>query len=312
MRQLQVRSIEQPTYGIKLFELVAPSGERLLPFTAGAHVHITAPGGIARPYSLCGDPADRDRYVVAVLREPQGRGGSKALHDKVAVGHLLEVSEPRNDFALDLSEDRHCILIAGGIGATPLIAMAHQLHSEGRSFEVHYGARSTERLIFRDRLQALVAPERLHLYAGDGNVTRRMNAEIILQNADPTSIVYCCGPSSLLAAVKSACAAAPGVDLHFEQFKIETPQDASAFEVELARSGKRVPVRDNESILVALWRAGCARPFSCEVGICGACRTRYLAGDPEHRDSMLSAEERERELLICVSRSRSARLTLDI
>ena len=312
MRKLKVKSIRRSAAGIKEFELVDLDGKDLAPFTAGSHIEIAAPGGLIRPYSLCNDPAENHRYVVAVLRESHGRGVSKSMHDKVAPGHLLDVSEPKNHFQLDEADDHHCVLLAGGIGATPLLAMAYRLRALGKPFEFHYCVRSTDRLAFRSELEAIVAPERLHLHVSNGQPERRIDIAQVLSNAGVAAQVYCCGPPSLISAVNGACANRPGIRFRYEQFKTEIPEDATAFEVELARSGKVVQIRDNESILVALWRAGCSRPFSCEVGICGTCRTPYLGGEPDHKDELLTMQERNSELLICVSRSRSPRLTLDV
>lgn len=311
MRKLKVKAIRRRSLAIKEFELVHPEGGSLSPFTAGSHVYVTAPGYIARPFSLCNDPAETHRYVLAVLREPHGRGGSKAMHDKVALGHLLDVSEPANEFPLDEASTGRIVLIAGGIGATPLLAMAYRLNALGRPFDIHYCVSARDRLAFLPDFQALIPASRLHLHISDGRPECRLNADRVVEHIGEATI-YCCGPPSLNTAVERACANQQGIRFRSEQFKAEVPDDATAFEVELGRSGRVVRVSNHESILVALWRAGYPRPFSCEVGICGACRTRYLAGDPEHKDHLLSAEERRDEVLICISRSRSCRLTLDI
>ncbi|WP_394839075.1 PDR/VanB family oxidoreductase [Pendulispora rubella] len=306
MPKLVVRAMTRCALGIKRFELVHPEGAALPAFTAGAHVDVTTPIGLVRPFSLCNDPAERHRYVLAVLRESQGRGGSKAMHDKIAPGHTLSVSEPKNDFPLE-EEGEHWTLVAGGIGATPLVAMAYRLHALRRCFDFHYCARSREHLPFRAELEALVAPDRLHIHANERAPLARL-----LAKPSKNAFVYCCGPPSLMGAVRSATADWSADRVRFEAFKVDVPEDATAFEVELARSGQIVPVRETESILVALWRAGITRPLSCEVGICGTCRTPYLEGEPEHKDTLLTPEERQRELLVCISRCRGRKLVLDI
>lgn len=311
MQKLVVRSIDRCAVGVKRFELVHPQGAALPAFTAGAHVDVTTPGGLVRPFSLCNDPAEVDRHVLAVLRESYGRGGSKAMHDKIAPGHLLQVSEPKNHFVLE-EEGEHWTLVAGGIGATALVAMAYRLRRLGKSFDFHYCVRNEDRLAFRAELAAIAEPGRLHIHLTEGNAARRAPLSLLLAEPIANGFVYTCGPAGLMNAVKTATAAWPSDRVRFEQFKVEVPQDASAFEVELARSHRVVPVRETESILVALWRAGIKRPLSCEVGICGTCRTPYVAGDPDHKDHLLTPEEREREILICISRCRGRRLVLDI
>jgi len=307
--KVRVKSIDRRTHHVRLFELVDPDGGALPPFAAGAHVEIATPAGVARPYSLCSDPADRYRYVVAVLRESAGRGGSKAMHDRVAVGHVLDISEPRNHFALE-EHGHHWRLIAGGIGATPLVAMAHRLRALGRSFDFHYCARSSDHLAFCDALAVLVEPDRLHLHVSD--LAGRFEAAHWLGPARDGQHVYCCGPQPLMDAVEAATADWPDGLVHLEQFKAEPAPESSDFEIELMRSGAVVPVKRTESILVALWKANHRVPSSCEIGICGTCRVGCLGGEPDHLDTHLSPQEREREILVCVSRSRSPRLQLDL
>lgn len=312
MQHVTVTEIQRPAIGIKRFEL-RPAGQGgLLPFRAGDHIEIRTPDeGGTRAYSLCNDPADRDRYVVAVLRESFGRGGSKSMHDKVARGTVLEISDPRSAFPLD-ERGMHWTLIAGGIGATPLVSMAHRLHAMGAPFDFHYIASSERKLIFREELASVTLPGKLHLHVSEGDPRNRFDPAPWLRESRNGGQVYCCGPEGLMRAVSAAMPHWPEGSLHTETFKPAVPEDAISFEVELARSGAVIPVRKTETILVALWKAGYPRPLSCETGICGTCRTPYLAGEPDHRDEMLSESERRHEMLICVSRCRSKRLVLDI
>lgn len=307
---VSVAAIQRHVGGLRRFDLVSADGSPLAPFDAGDHIDVLTPTGDCRPYSLCGDPARQDVYSLAILREGNGRGGSKAMHDRVAVGSVLEVSRPRHNFPL-VEEGRHWRLVAGGIGATPLVAMAHRLAAIGASFEFHYCATKADRLIFLDELGRIVPPGRLHIHVSGGNPDARFRPEDWMGRGGEEH-VYCCGPESLMKAVSAATENWPSQRVHLESFKPALPDDATAFEVELARSGTLVRVTDTESVLVALWKAGYRRPLSCETGICGTCRTPYLAGEVDHRDAMLSEDERKREMLICVSRCRSERLILDI
>lgn len=306
---VSVAAITRCVHGLKRLDLVSADGTPLAPFEAGDHIEVLTPTGDSRPYSLCGDPARQDVYSLAILREAGGRGGSKAMHDRVAVGSLLEVSRPRHSFPL-VEQGRHWRLVAGGIGATPLVAMAHRLNAIGASFEFHYCASRADRLIFLDELRGLVPPDRLHIHVSGGDPGARFRPADWLGQGDEH--VYCCGPEALMSAVSAATADWSPDLVHIESFKPSIPDDATEFEVELGRSGALVRVARTESVLVALWKAGYRRPLSCETGICGTCRTPFLAGEVEHRDAMLTDEERKREMLICVSRCRSARLVLDI
>ncbi|HEV2570890.1 MAG TPA: PDR/VanB family oxidoreductase [Beijerinckiaceae bacterium] len=307
MREMVVAAVTRPVAGVRRFVLAAADGRPLPAIAPGDHIEVETPCGLLRPYSLCGDPAQRETYEIAVLREVQGRGGSRAMHDALAKGRRLRISEPRSLFPLRSGASFYR-LIAGGIGATPLVAMAHHLVREKQRFDFHYCARNRESLVFWPELERLVPHGALHVHLSTGEDARRF-----VPRADPPPegcAVYCCGPLSLMEAVHTAYSGLYPV--HSESFKPQVPDDATAFEVVLARSGRTVPVKADESILVALWRAGIERPLSCETGICGTCRTPWCGGEPEHRDSVLSAEERQREMLICVSRCRSKTLVLDI
>ena len=307
MIDVVVQAVTRPVAGVRRFVLARVDGQPLPLAAPGDHVDVETPCGIVRPYSLCGDPARQDVCEIVVLREAQGRGGSRAMHDALAKGRRLRISEPRSLFLLH-SGASFIRLIAGGIGATPLVAMAHHLARAKQPFDFHYCARDRESLVLLPELERLVPRGALHVHLSVGEDARRFAPD-----ADPPPegcSVYCCGPSSLMEAVRVAYAGLCPV--HTESFKPQVPDDAMAFEVVLARSRRTVPVKADESILVALWRSGIERPLSCETGICGTCRTPWCGGEPEHRDNLLSAEEREREMLICVSRCRSKTLVLDI
>lgn len=309
LREVVIDSVTRTAAGIRRFTLVAADGSPLPAFEPGDHIEVMTPAGELRPYSLCGDPARTDRYEIAVLRLADGRGGSRAMHDRLAKGRTLRISDPRGLFRLVPGAGFYR-LIGGGVGVTPLVAMARHMAREGAEFDFHYCARTRDQLAFLEDLAELLPPNRLHLHVSEGVIGRRFDpARHPL--ADPeNSVVYCCGPASLMDAVERAYRGVCPV--HAEPFAPVLPPDATAFEVVLARTGRTIRVKDDESILVALWRAGIQRPLSCEVGICGTCRTAWLAGEPDHRDVMLTEEERGREMLICVSRCRSPQLVLDI
>lgn len=315
--QLQVRSIRLAAQGIHAFELVHPLGEALPEVEAGAHVDLQLPGGLVRSYSLAGDPRDRSCWTLGVLREAQGRGGSRALHDSVRVGELLGVGAPRNAFGLKPGTG-HCILLAGGIGVTPLKAMAHVLAHEGRPFEFHYCARSARHAAFTEELRALVPAASLHFHFDDGDPSRGLDIAGLLAEPRPGQQVYYCGPGGFMKACADAAAAAawPADCVHSEHFKAPEPKPRctpdGAFEVRLARSGGAVQVLPEQSIVRALELAGHRVPTSCLSGLCGACKVNYLDGEVDHQDYILSDDEKRSCMTVCVSRAKSEVLVLDL
>lgn len=292
--------------------LVAAEGGALPAFTAGAHLDLHLPGGLVRQYSICNDPAETHRYVLGVLREAQSRGGSHAVHE-LAPGQTLQVSTPRNHFAL-VAQARRSLLIAGGIGITPLLAMARWLAAEGAEFELHYAAASPARMAFRQEIEASAWVGNTRLHAGD---TRLDVAQLLASPADGVH-VYVCGPKRLIDAVTDA-ARHHGWDdghVHHEHFAgMQTPADQNrAFEIELAGTGQVITVRPDQSAAQALTAAGLPLLTSCEQGVCGTCLTRVVAGEPEHRDLYLTPEEQRAndQFLPCCSRARTSRLVLDL
>ena len=314
---LLVNAIHVEAEDIRSFELVDPEGVDLLPFTAGSHVDVTPPGSPIRQYSLCNDPAERHRYVLGVLREPGGRGGSRLMHEAVGVGDLLQVSAPRNHFALDESADRY-LLVAGGIGVTPLLAMAHRLCAMGAEFKLHVCARSPERTPFGAELARHAVAGRVHFHHDGGDPARGLDVAGLLADVVPGMHVYCCGPAGLMEAVRAACAHWPPARRHFEHFAAPPAAASPAtgadgeFEVEMLSTGAVYPVPAQQSILSVLLAAGLPVPSSCEAGVCGTCRTRYVAGTPDHRDFILTDDERADSVMICVSRAAGGRLVLDL
>jgi vanillate O-demethylase ferredoxin subunit len=266
-------------------------------------------------YSLSGDPADRTVWTLGVLREANSQGGSKAMHDSLRVGELLTVGPPRNAFPL-VQGAAHTVLLAGGIGITPIKAMAHTLTAQGHSFELHYCARTAGNVAFARELRALVPPDRLHFHFDKGVPGQGLNIAALLKQQPGGAHLYYCGPVGFMKACAEASTHwAPG-SVHFEHFKPPAPAakavpDAS-FEVRLARRGITVPVLPDQSIVRAIEVAGLRVPTSCLAGLCGSCKVDYLEGDVEHNDYILSDEEKTRCLTLCVSRARSPLLVLDL
>ena len=313
--RLRVQAIRMQADGIHAFELVDPDAALLPPATAGAHVDVHLPGGLMRSYSLASDPADRTAWTLGVLREVNGQGGSKAMHQSVHVGELLTVSAPRNAFPM-ASSAAHTVLLAGGIGITPLKAMAHTLIAEGKSFEMHYCARTARNVAFTAELRAVVPPSKLHFHFDNGVPSQGLNITNLLKHQPHGAHLYYCGPSGFMKACAEASTHWAPSSVHFEHFK--PPEQApksipdASFEVRLARTGITVPVLPDQTIVRAIELAGHRVPTSCLSGLCGSCKVDYLEGEVEHNDYILSDEEKTRCLTLCVSRARSPMLVIDL
>jgi vanillate O-demethylase ferredoxin subunit len=310
----------QEAEGICSLDLVAEDGTALPAFTAGAHVEVQLPfvrAGLARPYSLCNSPAETHRYQIAVLKEPASRGGSRALHDQVHEGMLLDIRPPRNQFALAPQARQH-LLLAGGIGITPLLSMAEALCAAGADFALHCAARSAGRLAFAQRLAAAPYAQRVHVHLDSGPAHQRLDLDALLAAPVPGCHLYVCGPAGFMdAALGTAARAGWAPDqVHLERFGAEpvAPVDGGGFEVQLASTGRVITVRADQSVLQALSEAGLELPSSCEQGICGTCLTRVVSGVPDHRDQYLLPQEQAAndQFLPCCSRARSPRLVLDL
>lgn len=284
-------------------------GEGLPAWEPGAHLDVHLPNGLVRQYSLCGEPGGD--YRIGVLREPSSRGGSDAVHT-LRVGERLRISEPRNNFALEPA-DRY-LFIAGGIGITPILAMVRAAHGEGADWRLLYGGRSRKSMAFVDELLA-IDPERVVLHPQDEDGLLPLRSWLDAPRGD--TLIYCCGPEPLLRAVEYEAVLWPLHALRIERFTakpLAEPAREEAFDVELARTGRTLTVRQEQSILDAVADAGVELLSSCRQGVCGTCVTRVLGGRPDHRDSILTAEARENgdRMYLCVSRSCSDRLVLDL
>ncbi|MGQ9371207.1 PDR/VanB family oxidoreductase [Azospirillum sp. ST 5-10] len=312
---LRVRRVTRLTPRVVAVDLEDPAGGALPPAEPGAHVDLRLPDGTVRQYSLCGDPADRDAYRIAVLKVPGG-AGSRFVHDELRPGRTVTVGAPRNGFRFDPAP--RYLFIAGGIGITPLLPMVRAAARRGAAWTLHHCVRSAEDAPLGDALAGLPAGRVVLHAAAQG---RRLAVDALLTQPDAGTLVYCCGPQRLMEAVAAAAAAAgwPAGAVRFEWFRPKPPDAAAAagdgaFEVVCARSGVTVTVPAGSSVLDTLDAAGVRADSSCEQGVCGTCETAVLEGEPDHRDSVLSDAERAagRTMMICVSRARSRRLVLDI
>jgi vanillate O-demethylase ferredoxin subunit len=299
--------------GIVAIELTATDGGALPWFEAGAHIDVQATPSTIRQYSICNDPADRSKYRLAVLREPASRGASAAIHDLLQVGHTVKVSRPRNNFSLSPHAERS-ILVAGGIGVTPLLSMAYALHAQGRAFELHYTTRSRDKAAFVGELQRAGFADRVRLYHDDGVHGQRFDAAVVLPPPSPGTHLYVCGPGGFMdAVVATARAAGWSADhIHLERFTAEVSTEGESFTVVAARSGVTIPVAADETIGAALTAAGIDLPMSCQQGVCGTCLTDVIDGIPDHRDQYLTDGEKaaNKQMTPCCSRSRTPVLTL--
>ncbi|SIT46494.1 Vanillate O-demethylase oxidoreductase [Paraburkholderia ribeironis] len=299
------------------FEFASLDGRELPAFDAGAHIDVHVPGGLVRQYSLCNSPADRLRYQIAVLRDGQSRGGSAGMHEALREGDEIRISAPRNQFPLAHGHVKH-LLLAGGIGLTPLLCMAEHLCWAGAAFEMHYCARSRTRAAFLERIASSPWAGQVQYHFDDGDAAQRLDLHALLAQPQPDAHLYVCGPQGFMNAVLDTARSLgwPECQLHYEFFaaaQLDTGDDA-AFEVRLARSGRIVSIPAQRTVTQALADAGVDVPVSCEQGICGTCVTRVIDGEPDHRDLYLSPEEQARndQFLPCCSRAKSSMLVLDL
>jgi vanillate O-demethylase ferredoxin subunit len=302
---------------ISTFELVNVEDRALPAFSAGSHIDVHLPNGLTRQYSLCNDPGEGHRYLIGVLRDAASRGGSAAMHDAVKEGDVLHVSAPKNHFPL-AHEAGHSVLIAGGIGVTPILCMAERLHITGASFEMYYCTRSPERTAFRERIAQSAFASKVRFHFDDGAEDQKLQLAGLLSPVRGGTHLYVCGPKGFMDWVLASARSAgwPEAQLHYEFFGAEIVRsDADqGFEVRLASSGKVVTVGREQSVVQALAAVGVEIATSCEQGVCGTCLTRVLEGEPDHKDMYLTPEEQAAndQFLPCCSRSKSPLLVLDL
>ena len=325
---LRVRQITFQANGINSYELVHPEGHELPPFTAGAHIDFHFRDGSVRQYSLCNDPAERHRYVIGVLKETSGRGGSLALHERLHVQRLVSVGHPRNNFPLTERARSH-LLLAGGIGITPLLSMARQLDRTGADYRLHYCTRGPEVTAFRDELAPLAAKGRVSFHHDGGVPANGLDIAALLRTPSEGTHLYYCGPPGFMAACERASAHWPSGTVHCEHFsaasspksflsndELEEAGDAAlsglGFQIKVASTGAVFIVPNDKSIVDVLADNGIEILTSCKAGLCATCKVRYLAGEVEHRDMVLDEAEQAQYLTACVSRARSSMLVLDL
>lgn len=297
-------------------ELARIDGRPLPEFTAGSHVDLHIGPGLVRQYSLCGDLADTRSYRLGILRTRPSKGGSLRVHSRIRVGQFLLMSPPKNNFPVALGASRS-VLFAGGIGITPVLAMARQLAADGEDFEIHYRARERRRLAFVEELAELAGDGGLYVYVDDDAETARaFDPEAVVRAAGPGAHVYVCGPRGFMDAVLDGArrAGVPETDLHEENFTAEVDATGAPFTVVAARSGVTARVESGRTIAETLRENGVAVRTSCESGVCGTCVTRVVDGEPDHRDVFLSPARHatNKEITLCCSRSRSSTLVVDV
>jgi len=314
-RAVRVSRITREAQDIASFELVDPLGQELAPFTAGAHLDVRITATIRRQYSLCNDPQERHRYVIAVLNEPTGRGGSRFMHEQIAAGSTLLVSPPRNQFPLAGREACFHLLLAGGIGITPMLAMVAELERRAAAWHMQYCTRSPARTAFLDRLQPLIAAGKVELHHDGGDPAKGLDIRRALETFEVGTHVYFCGPPGFMSAAKASVGAWPPFNVHWEYFTAAQDRNDfvnTPFQVKIKKSGQVFDIPADRSIVSVLRDNGFAIETDCEDGYCGTCITRYVEGEPEHRDTVLGENERRQYAMICCARAKSPMLVLDL
>jgi ferredoxin-NADP reductase len=316
--ELMVSQIAWEADGVVSLRLVDPDGRDLPAWEPGAHLDIRLPSGTIRQYSLCGAVDDHRSYRIAVLREAQGRGGSAEIHDTALVGRTVSVKGPKNHFPLE--ESKSYLFIAGGIGITPIIPMISAVVERGAEWTLIFGGRTTRTMAFVDELKAVDTDHHIQVIPQD--VSGFPDLAGAISTAAAGTAVYCCGPEGLIGAVEAVCADHPEVTLHVERFNASPKSadaladkiDSAPFELELCRSGIVLTVPADRTTLQVVRELRPDYPFNCEEGFCGSCEAAVIHGVPDHRDDLLTDEERaeNKTMMICVGRSLTPRLGLDI
>ncbi|MEU6058144.1 PDR/VanB family oxidoreductase [Streptomyces sp. NPDC047097] len=301
-RRLRIAERTTPAEGVVQLRL---EGRQLPPWQPGAHLDLVLPSGLVRQFSLCGDPADSGSYTVATRLVPGGRGGSQEVHDRLHEGDEVEFRGPRNRFPLVESESY--LFVAGGIGITPVLPMVRAAEAAGADWRLLYCGRSRATMPFLDKLMTLGSSGRVTVVPEDESGLPDLT---FLSSTTPATTVYCCGPEGLMAAVASALP--PGMAPRLERFAPAAGEAGRPFTVELRRSGRTLPVAAGQSLLSAVRAELPHLTYSCEQGFCGTCRQTVLAGEVDHRDELLTEEERADSMLLCVSRCAGERLVLDL
>ena len=309
---VQITGMRIEAEGVISLELQMPDGSALPAWTAGSHIDLVLPSGLTRQYSLCGEPGDTQRLRIAVLLEPNGRGGSREVHG-LRLGQKVTIRGPRNAFELQPADS--FLFVAGGIGITPILPMIHTAQRVNARWHLLYGGRSRASMAFVPELERL---GREHVEIRPADETGLLDLDAIVAKAAEGVQVYSCGPAALLDALTERFASAGLSErLHVERFSAApaaAPVSGDTLRVILARSNATVDVPHDCSVMQALRDAGHDVPSSCEQGVCGMCETRVLGGTPDHRDMLLTESERQRGnvMMVCVSRALTPTITLDI
>lgn len=311
----RISAVETVAERTRAYRLELPDGSPLPAFSAGAHIDLLLENQLIRQYSLCSDPADTSHYQIAVLQETAGRGGSDYIHQHLQVGDSLQIHAPRNHFQLELSGDNY-LLLAGGIGITPIMLMALELQRAGKAFQLHYLCRTPEQAAFAAELQSRFGTAVTFHYSY-GDAAKRLNiAELFAAQTQPTQ-VYTCGSEALLQSILDAAEQQPLISVSYERFSaapVSEDVENLGFEIEIASSGECLTVAPEQSILEVLQAAGHQIETMCKEGLCGSCEVDLLEGEADHRDSVLNDAEKAEQnvLMVCCSRAATPRLKLDL
>ena len=314
--RVRVHSVTYEAQGINSYEFRQPDGAELPPFGAGAHIDLHMANGLVRSYSLCNPQTDRHRYVVGIQKDRASRGGSTWVHNRLMVGDFIQISHPRNNFPLSEAA-ASTLLVAGGIGITPLWCMVQRLVAIGRKFQLIYCARTRQEAAFRAALETVQLPAGSKIdFNWDGEPGGKLlDIGAVVNQLAPGTHVYCCGPLPMLAAFEAATASLPRDSVHVEYFTAkDAPAAEGGFTVVLAKAGKSFQIAPGKTILETLLDAGIPLPSSCLEGVCGTCETKVLEGEPDHRDVVLTESERKanKTMMICCSGCKGDKLVLDI
>jgi tetrachlorobenzoquinone reductase len=311
----RLSKIEDVARDTKIFTFQRVDGGKLPAYKPGAHIDLHLPNDMLRQFSLTLPASDPDSYTVGVKRDENSRGGSRYIIEQMKVGDQIKISAPRNNFPLVEGAD-HVVLVAGGIGITPIWCMAQELEAQGRSWKIHYACRSQADMAFLSDLKKL-NPERVHLHFDDEAGGKVLDLAAAIAEAPANAHFYCCGPNPMLKAFEAAAASRPRANVHIEYFTAKEEASANelgGFWVELTRSGEEYFIPPGKKVLEVLFDAGVDVDYSCELGICGACETRVISGTPIHHDSVLSEEEQasNEKVMICCCGCATERLVLDM
>jgi len=319
--KLKVTDIQDLTANIKMFEFKSADSGHLPSWEAGSHIDFQIDEHLRRSYSLANKPGDTERYVTAILREENGGGGSKYMHDKVSVGDELIIAEPpTNHFPLEESADKH-LLLGGGIGITPLLSMGYRLKDMGADFHLHYCTKSKEETAFYDEIVEVFGADGVTFHHDGGDPANGIKLGDVLGAQEDGQHLYLCGPGGLISAAREAASHWRDDTVHFELFasakseddKADAADGDQAFDVELKESGISFTVPADKSIIELLWEHKVDVMYACEDGWCGNCKVGLLSGKVDHRDEFLDDGDRENFIQVCVSRAMPGeKLVLDI